>query len=91
MERAKPRCREQGAGLRAALKAIRNYQPSSDSGAHARAVGAIIGVIEGRAQALTTRLGYSTEEAKKILDHAMAYFLDDKLMITSRAQIGFFE
>ena len=73
------------------LKAVHEYEPSTESKAYARAVGAIDGVIEGRGHALTRKLGYSAEEAKAILDEAMAWFLDDKFMITTRQSLGFSE
>jgi hypothetical protein len=70
------------------LKRIGADQPSTESREYERCVRAIDGVIMGRAQALIGPLKYSQDDARRILDGGMAYFLDEKFMITSRERLG---
>jgi hypothetical protein len=64
-------------------------QSSTSHPQFAKCVGAIDGVIEEQAHALIGSLKYPEGEARNILDSAMAYFLDEKFMVTSRQLLGF--
>lgn len=48
----------------------------------------IADAISGRAQELTGPLGYSREEAKRILVLALARYLDDRFSVSSRRRLG---
>lgn len=74
--------------VRAKLEAIAEDSPSIDSALYQRCVSEIEGVIADRGKALSTWLGYTQDQARDILDKGMAYFLDEKFMLTSRALLG---
>jgi len=48
----------------------------------------IDGAISGRANELTTNLGYAKEDAKGILVSALAQYLDDRFSISARREFG---
>lgn len=70
------------------LRSINGYRPSMDTDRYPRAIRDIDAVVQGRAHALASMLRYTPEQARGILDGGMAYFLDEKFMISSRASLG---
>lgn len=48
----------------------------------------IADAISGRAKVLTGDLGYTQEEAKRILISALAHYLDERFSVSSRRELG---
>ncbi len=69
------------------LRKVQNT-PNHEGKSYGRCREAIADAISGRAHELKDKLGYSENEAKPILVHAIARYLDERFSVTSRRRLG---